>query len=94
MEAELERQAASFRDRLTARIRIEEERRIETENQLKTLRSEVSLFPLSPYFFLYFPIPNLLLFFLIGGVPSKTTGRGPFRGNVPSFHRQQLFKLE
>lgn len=44
MEAEIERQAAGFRvdrDRLTARIRIEEERRIETENQLKALRIEV-----------------------------------------------------
>jgi len=44
MEAELEKQAMNFsleRDRLTSLVRIEEERRLETESQLKALRGEV-----------------------------------------------------
>ena len=46
MEAELERQASSFRterDRIASLVRIEEERRIDVENQLKALRSEVRI---------------------------------------------------
>ena len=44
MESELERQASSFRierERLGNMGRVEEERRIEIENQFKLLRSEV-----------------------------------------------------
>ncbi|CAG7727351.1 unnamed protein product [Allacma fusca] len=44
MEAELERQASSFRaerDRLESMVAVEEERRLDTESQLKSLRVEV-----------------------------------------------------
>lgn len=44
MEAELERQAASFRverDRLASMVRSEEDRRRDLEMQVKTLKSEV-----------------------------------------------------
>lgn len=46
MEAELERQVMNFRverDRLTAKLRTEEERRADLENQLKVLKNEVCI---------------------------------------------------
>lgn len=46
MDAELARQANTFRlerDRLSSIVHVEEERRIEAENQYKNLRAEVSL---------------------------------------------------